>query len=50
LSEIPGSRLVVYTGAGHGFHWEDPAQFTSDLVRFVTELQGNRQAAILDAR
>jgi non-heme chloroperoxidase len=31
---IPRARLIVYEGAGHGFHWEDPVQFTHDLVAF----------------
>jgi non-heme chloroperoxidase len=35
---IPGARLVVYEGAGHGFHWEDPARFTADLAAFVTSV------------
>ncbi|MPY88915.1 MAG: alpha/beta fold hydrolase [Luteitalea sp.] len=34
---IPASRLVVYPGAGHAFHWEDPAQFATDLVAFGHE-------------
>jgi non-heme chloroperoxidase len=37
LSAIPGARLIVYPGAGHGFHWEDPGPFTADLVSFVYE-------------
>jgi pimeloyl-ACP methyl ester carboxylesterase len=35
---IPGSRLVVYRGAGHGPHWEQPERFASDLADFVAEL------------
>jgi len=38
VKAIPDSRLVVYRGAGHGFHWEDPEQFTSDLVMFAGTL------------
>jgi pimeloyl-ACP methyl ester carboxylesterase/tetratricopeptide (TPR) repeat protein len=34
---IRGARLIVYPGGGHGFHWEDPAQFASDLAAFVRE-------------
>lgn len=32
---IAGSRLVLYPGAGHAFHWEDPDRFAADLVEFV---------------
>jgi len=32
---IPGARLIVYEGAGHGFHWEDSAQFAKDLLVFL---------------
>jgi pimeloyl-ACP methyl ester carboxylesterase len=34
---IPGSRLVIYPGGGHAFHWEDPATFAADLVTFVRQ-------------
>jgi non-heme chloroperoxidase len=48
LAAIPGARLLVYEGAGHAFHWEDPDQFTKDLVSFLTSrtserLQGVRE-------
>ncbi len=32
---IAGSQLVVYPGAGHGFHWEDPERFAADLAAFA---------------
>ncbi len=32
---IAGSRLVVYEGAGHGLHWEEPERFASDVVSFI---------------
>jgi pimeloyl-ACP methyl ester carboxylesterase len=32
---IAGSRLVVYEGAAHGVHWEEPDRFASDLVSFI---------------
>ena len=34
---IAGSRRVVYPGAGHGLHWEEPAHFAADLATFVEE-------------
>ena len=35
LDAIRGSRLLVYPGAGHAFHWEDPVQFAADFVNFA---------------
>jgi non-heme chloroperoxidase len=32
---MPGSRLVVYPGAGHAFYWEGPDHVASDLVAFI---------------
>jgi pimeloyl-ACP methyl ester carboxylesterase len=30
---IGRSRLVIYDGAGHGLHWEEPARFAADVAR-----------------
>lgn len=36
---IAGSRLVVYDGAGHSPHWEEPDRFASDLASFIENLR-----------
>jgi pimeloyl-ACP methyl ester carboxylesterase len=40
LSVMPTARFIVYQGFGHAFHWEDPEQFTKDLVPFLTSGAG----------
>lgn len=35
LTAIENSKLLVYEGAGHAVHWEEPERFTSDLVDFI---------------
>lgn len=35
---IGGAQLVVYSGAGHALHWEEPERFAADLVAFVKKL------------
>lgn len=37
LSAMPHARLLVYPGAGHSPHWEEPDRFAADLTAFVTE-------------
>ncbi len=42
VAAIPGSRFVVYTGAGHAFYWEEPDRVASDLVEFIEALDINK--------
>ena len=35
---LPRSRLVVYEGAGHIVHWEQPARVAHDVASFVAGL------------
>jgi non-heme chloroperoxidase len=37
---IAGSQLVVYPGAGHGVHWEEPESVTDDIATFVKKAAG----------
>ncbi len=36
---IPDSQLVVYSGAGHLLHVEEPGRFASDLAAFIAECE-----------
>jgi len=38
LRAIARSQLVVYEGAGHAMHWEEPARVAADLARFARSL------------
>jgi pimeloyl-ACP methyl ester carboxylesterase len=39
VAAIAASRLVLYPGAGHQVHWEEPRRFASDLVALVEALR-----------
>jgi pimeloyl-ACP methyl ester carboxylesterase len=38
VAKIPSSRLVVYSGAGHGLYWEEPERIAADLATFAKSL------------
>jgi pimeloyl-ACP methyl ester carboxylesterase len=42
---ITGAQLMVYPGAGHGFHWEEPARFAADLVAFTERVKVSQRLA-----
>ena len=35
---LPRADLVVYDGVGHTPHWEAPARFAADVVKFAESL------------
>lgn len=35
LASIAGSQLVVYEGAGHALHWEEPVRFAGEVSEFA---------------
>jgi non-heme chloroperoxidase len=37
-ASITGARLVVYPGAGHAVHWEEPALVAADIAAFAGRL------------
>lgn len=37
--DIASARFVVYHGAGHGLHREEPARFATDLAAFTGSLK-----------
>jgi pimeloyl-ACP methyl ester carboxylesterase len=45
LTAIAEALLVVYAGAGHAPHWEEPKRFAADLTAFVERLVGRQSGA-----
>lgn len=42
LSAIPHAQLLVYEGAGHGLHWEQPERFARNVAAFVETVSTHR--------
>ncbi len=38
-SAMKRAQFVIYKGTGHSLHWEEPARFSADLVKFVESIQ-----------
>jgi len=38
VAAIPGTRLLVYEGAGHSLYWEEPDRVARDIARFIEGL------------
>lgn len=39
IKNIKNAKLVVYKGTGHALHWEEPARFANDLIKFLETLR-----------
>ena len=49
LQVMPRAQFIAYEGAGHAFHWEDPEQFTRDLLESLQENPCRVPAATIPA-
>jgi non-heme chloroperoxidase len=49
MRAIARSQLVVYRGAGHAMHWEQPARVAADLARFARSLSHPARTAVAAA-
>jgi pimeloyl-ACP methyl ester carboxylesterase len=47
---IESARLIVYPGAGHGLHWDEPEQFAADLTEFCAPPAAGRRPQRRPAR
>ena len=38
-AQLPQATRIVYRGAGHALHWEQPRRFADDLIAFEHTLR-----------
>lgn len=50
MDTIEGAQLVVYEGAGHAVHWEEPERFAADLADFAGRFEGQGALSVRRAR
>jgi non-heme chloroperoxidase len=41
---VPGSRLVVFDGAGHGLYASEASRYNAEIVRFASALADGQSA------
>lgn len=44
---IEEAQLVVYPGAGHGVHWDEPERFAADLTAFVERVAAREASGMI---
>lgn len=42
LEALPRAQLLVYEGAGHGLHWEEPERFARNVAAFAEAVSAHR--------